>query len=84
MSVENKRHTNGHQPFTSLSPTEVSISPSPPDFPNSIQRRDLQTFRQKDFYIIRVLPSLSGCTVVAHIVSRDFIAVVASALTVFT
>ena len=30
MSVENKRHTNAHQPFTSLSPTEVSIAPSPP------------------------------------------------------
>src|SRR5713101_1408892 len=31
MSVENKRHTNAHQPFTSLSPTGVSIPPSPPD-----------------------------------------------------
>jgi hypothetical protein len=27
MRVENKRHTNAHQPFTSLSPTEVSIPP---------------------------------------------------------
>jgi hypothetical protein len=27
MSVENKRHTNAHQPFISLSPTEVSIPP---------------------------------------------------------
>jgi hypothetical protein len=39
MSVENKRHTNAHQPFTSLSPTEVSIPPSPPcqlNFSNSI------------------------------------------------
>ena len=27
MSVENKRHTNAHQPFASLSPTEVSIPP---------------------------------------------------------
>jgi hypothetical protein len=30
MRVENKRHTNAHQPFTSLSLTEVSIPPSPP------------------------------------------------------
>jgi hypothetical protein len=52
--------------------------------PNCIQRRDLLTSYQKHFYIIRVLPSLSGCTVVAHIVSRDFIAFAASALTVFT
>jgi hypothetical protein len=27
MSVENKRHTNAHQPFTDHSPTEVSIPP---------------------------------------------------------
>ncbi len=84
MRIENKRHTNAHQPLTSHSPTEASIPPSPPDFSNSIQRRDLQTFYQKDFYIIRVLPSLSGCTVVAHIVSSDFIAFAASALAVFT
>ena len=39
MRVENKRHTNAHQPFTSLSPTEVSIPPSPPDshFPLYLQ-----------------------------------------------
>jgi hypothetical protein len=30
MSVENKRHTNAHQPSISLSPTDVSIPPSPP------------------------------------------------------
>ena len=52
--------------------------------PNCILRRDLLTSYQNNFYIIRVLPSLSGCTVVAHIVSRDFIAFAASALTVFT
>ena len=45
---------------------------------------DLQTACPKNFYTIRVLPSLSGCTVVAHIVSKVFIAFVASALTVFT
>jgi hypothetical protein len=32
MGVENKRHTNAHQPPTSLSTTEASIPPSPPDF----------------------------------------------------
>ena len=58
--------------------------PSPPDSPHSIQRPDLQTASPKNFYMIRVLPSLSGCTVVAHIVSKVFIAFVASALTVFT
>jgi len=46
--------------------------------PNCILRRDLLTSYQNNFYIIRVLPSLSGCTVVAHIVSRDFIAFAAS------
>jgi hypothetical protein len=58
--------------------------PSPPDSPNSIQRRDLQTASPKNFYTIRILPSLSGCTVVAPIVSKVFIAFVASAPTVFT
>jgi hypothetical protein len=29
--VENKRHTNAHQPLTSHSATEASIPPSPPD-----------------------------------------------------
>jgi hypothetical protein len=29
MRVENKRHTNAHQPLTSLSPIGVSIPPSP-------------------------------------------------------
>jgi hypothetical protein len=58
--------------------------PSTPDSPDSIQRRDLQTASPRNFYTIRVLPSFSGCTVVAHIVSKVFIAFVASALTVFT
>ncbi len=35
--VENKRHTNAHQPLTDRSPTEVSIPP-PPDFPSSVFR----------------------------------------------
>src|SRR5271169_4686677 len=39
MSVENKRHTNAHQPFTSLSPTEVSIPPSPPQHKSSVNMR---------------------------------------------
>src|SRR6202162_4320011 len=29
--VDNKTHTNAHQPPTSLSPIGISISPSPPD-----------------------------------------------------
>ena len=62
----------------------VRIPPSPPDSPNSIQRRDLPTASCKNFYIIRVPPSLPGCTVVAQIASKVFIAFVASALTVFT
>jgi hypothetical protein len=82
--VDNKRHTNAHRPLTSPSPIGISILPSPPDSPNSVQRRDLLTSRKTNFYMIRVLPSLSGCTVVAHIVSRDFIAFAASTLTVFT
>jgi len=36
------------------------------------------------FYITRVLAKGSGCTVVAHMVSRVFMAAVASLLTVFT
>jgi hypothetical protein len=62
----------------------VRIPPSPPDSCNCIKHRGLLASQQQNFYIIRVLPSLSGCTVVAHIVSRDFIAFAASALTVFT
>ena len=27
MRIENKRHTNAHQPLTSYSPTEASIPP---------------------------------------------------------
>ena len=33
--VDNKRHTNAHQPLTSHSPTGVSIPPSPPSFQNT-------------------------------------------------
>jgi len=36
------------------------------------------------FYITRVLARGSGCTVVAHIVSRVFMAAAASLLTVLT
>jgi len=36
------------------------------------------------FYITRVLAKGRGCTVVAHMVSRVFMAAVASLLTVFT
>jgi len=39
MHVENKRHTNAHQPLTSLSATEASIPPSPPQLKSSINMR---------------------------------------------
>jgi hypothetical protein len=62
----------------------VRIPPSPPDFFNCIQRRDLLTSSPKNFYMILELPSSSGCTLVAHIVSSVFIAFAASTLTVLT
>ena len=37
--VDNKRHTNAHQPLTSHSPTGVSIPPSPPLFKNAVNMR---------------------------------------------
>ena len=48
-----------------------------------VQRRDLLTTSRKNFYIIPVLSSLSGGTVVAHIVSRPLMAFAAATLTVF-
>jgi DNA replication protein DnaC len=39
MRVDNKRHTNAHQPLTSHSPTEVSIPPPPPQRKSSINMR---------------------------------------------
>ena len=39
MRIENKRHTNAHQPLTSLSATEASIPPSPPQRKSSINMR---------------------------------------------
>jgi hypothetical protein len=44
MRVENKRHTNAHQPLTSPSPTEVLIPPSPPEFSHHIVNRGVPRF----------------------------------------
>jgi len=46
--------------------------------------RELQNLIEAAARMIRVLPILSGCTLVAHIVSRVLIAFAASTLTLFT
>ena len=73
------------KPLYGLTPVpRVRIPPSPPESRNSIQRRVLRVVSPVHFYITRVLAKGSGCTVVAHMVSRVFMAAVASLLTVFT
>ena len=73
------------KPLYGLTPVpRVRIPPSPPDSRKSIQRRALRVLFPAHFYITRVLAKGSGCTVVAHMVSRVFMAAVASLLTVFT
>ena len=56
--VDNKRHTNAHQPLTSHSPTGVSIPPSPPDFPSCVFRG---WFSAKHEAGEVVEPYLQGC-----------------------
>ena len=73
------------KPLYGLTPVpRVRIPPSPPYSRISIQRRVLRVVSPVHFYITRVLAKGSGCTVVAHMVSRIFMAAVASLLTVFT
>ena len=61
----------------------VRIPPSPPDSPNCIQLRELVSSGNNYFCVMSVRESFAVCTVVAHIVSKFFIAFAAVALTPF-
>ena len=67
---------NLYRGFESLSLRQIPVIPS--------SAESCELWSQCIFYITRVLVRGIGCTVVAHMVSRVFIAAAASLLTVFT
>jgi hypothetical protein len=66
MRVENKRHTNAHQPLTYRSPVGATIPPSPPDLTNPAKTNDSCTSQGFVTWIATFFRDFCRCSVLSR------------------